>query len=67
MWCHFDKFMDIDGSLKAKCNYYGKEYRFNSSTNGTFTLNAYRKVCKKFPLSGESKLVYKKTVIERFR
>ncbi|WOH12894.1 hypothetical protein DCAR_0832403 [Daucus carota subsp. sativus] len=55
VWDHFTKFMDADGSTKAKCNYCSREYFSDSSKNGTSNLRTHLKTCNKLPLSGDSK------------
>lgn len=55
VWDHFNKFTDTDGFVKSRCKYCDKVYASDSSLNGTSALNNHLKVCKKLPLSGESK------------
>lgn len=54
-WDHFTHFVDADGTKKAKCNYCGKVYYYDSNRNGSTSLNKHMILCKKLSLSGESK------------
>ena len=48
-WNHFTKVKLQSGEEKAKCKYCGGHYKCDSKTNGTSSLNAHLRVCKKNP------------------
>ncbi|KAL5543709.1 hypothetical protein UlMin_007493 [Ulmus minor] len=52
VWAHFK--IRVDG--RAKCNYCGQDYKYDTKTCGTSTLRTHIKVkCKKYPLWIEDK------------
>ena len=52
VWSHFK--IHADG--RAKCNYCGQDYKYDTKTCGTSTLRTHVKVkCKKYPLRIEDK------------
>ncbi|XP_075503957.1 zinc finger BED domain-containing protein RICESLEEPER 2-like [Primulina tabacum] len=55
IWEHFEKYEDSNGTRRAKCNYCGSSYAADSSLNGTSSLGAHLKKCKKYPCNVETK------------
>ncbi|XP_073032144.1 zinc finger BED domain-containing protein RICESLEEPER 2-like isoform X2 [Primulina eburnea] len=55
VWEHFEKYEDSNGTPRAKCNYCGSSYAADSSLNGTSSLGAHLKKCKKYPCNLETK------------
>ncbi|XP_073017927.1 zinc finger BED domain-containing protein DAYSLEEPER-like [Primulina eburnea] len=55
VWEYFEKNEDSNGAPRAKCNYCGSSYAADSSLNGTLSLGAHLKKCKKYPRNLETK------------
>ena len=54
VWNHFTKFEDAQGKKKAKCNYSGSEYNYNSKQCGTTNLNNHLNLCTQIPRAQNS-------------
>lgn len=54
VWDHFTPFQDVDGSRKGKCNYCAKNFFADSKKNGTSSLRAHIKTCKRLPSTSQS-------------
>lgn len=48
-WNYFTKVKTVSGEEKAKCKYCDGLYKCDAKTNGTSSLNAHLKVCRKNP------------------
>jgi hypothetical protein len=49
VWNHFTKVKNESGEEKAKCKYCGQLYACRSKNNGTSSLGAHLKICRKNP------------------
>ncbi|XP_062005876.1 uncharacterized protein LOC133723059 [Rosa rugosa] len=48
IWNHFERDV-VDGRIKGKCNYCGKDYYADPRKNGTTSLNNHMDKCSKYP------------------
>jgi len=49
VWEHFSKVKISNGEERAKCKYCGKHFHCDTRTNGTSSMKAHLKICKKNP------------------
>jgi len=49
VWEHFSKIKLDNGEERAKCKYCGKQLRYDTKLNGTSSMKAHLKICKKNP------------------
>ena len=46
VWDHFTKFVNEQSDIKARCNYYPKDFYVDPKRNGTTAMKSHMNVCR---------------------